>query len=430
LGNAQRFYEYLDGNGYYVKARNTWIFWDDTRWALDDNGKVLRKVAAMVAGLPEEFAKGCSSIRQAKAAAEWAASGLPKYMWEFDRKPYLLNAVNGTINLETGVLQEHQREDFITQRLTVEYYPDAKAPVWDAFLARVLPDKEVRAYVQRCVGYSLTGSVKEEVMFMCVGSGSNGKTKFRETILGLAGSYGVTLLPETLMAGDSRGASPDVMALQGVRFAGVSESDENEKLAEAKIKRLTGGDEITGRHLYGAPIKFQPSHKLWLLTNHLPTVQGDDEGIWRRLVVIPFNVEIPEGERDKDLAGKLAGEQEGILAWAVRGCVEWQRQGLDTPAIVKNHMDAYRGRQDTLTGWISELIDTGDGHSSPLLPLYNSYKSWCEYASMRPLGQGKFRLQLLAKGYRKDPDGRAGHAVYLGIERKDKGTEMVDYAKF
>jgi putative DNA primase/helicase len=264
---------------------------------------------------------------------------------ELDAHPMLLNCQNGTIELSTGTLREHRMSDLLTTISPVDYSPEAKAPVWEAFLDRIFAGKrELIGFVQRAVGYTLTGDTSEQCVFIMHSSGANGKSTMR-TALGsvLGNELSQTIATGTIMQYGSRGSEHDLPYLRAARMVSASLGEGRlRRLYKKRVKQLTSQDLVTGRFLYRKRFQYRPQFKLWIEANSLPKIQGNDPEIWDRIREIPFLVTIPKGERDPQLSQKLLAEKEGILAWAVRGCLAWQRDGLNPPPDVLRANQAYR----------------------------------------------------------------------------------------
>ncbi|MDZ7809989.1 MAG: phage/plasmid primase, P4 family [Arhodomonas sp.] len=285
-------------------------------------------------------------------------------------------------------------------------------------MERVLPDREVRAFVKRFAGYALTGSTAEQVLAFMYGTGRNGKSVFIETLAALMGDYHTATRIETLSVTRGGGIPNDVAALAGARLVTVSETPEGSRLNESLVKDLTGGDTITARFLRHEFFQFRPQFKLWVRGNHKPQIRGTDDGIWRRVMLIPFTVQIPEPEVDPTLTEKLRDELPGILQWAIAGCLEWQRQGLRPPATVANAVREYRSEMDTLATFIEERCVIAEHAMASAKALYQDYTQWCEQSGERPVSQTRFGMSLSERGFPKDKGGAANTYHWFGIGLK------------
>jgi putative DNA primase/helicase len=281
--------------------------------------------------------------------------GIPVTPDELDLDPWLLNCENGTIELRTGTLREHRREDFITRFCPVVYEPNASYPRWQQFLREIMDgNQSLIEYLQRAIGYSLTGSVAEQCLFFLNGTGSNGKSTFLGTILEMLGDYGMQSIAELLMVRNNEQHPTERADLFRKQFVATVDVESGKRLAESLVKQLTGGDRIRARRMREDFWQFEPTHKLWLAANHKPLIRGQDHAVWRRIRLIPFTVKIPDDRKDKHLPAKLKAELPGILAWAVQGCLEWQRIGLDEPKAVTDATDNYQAEMDTIGQILSE----------------------------------------------------------------------------
>ena len=266
----------------------------------------------------------------------------------------------------------------------VEFYPEAKCPTFIGFLHRILGgDEELIGFLQRAIGYSLTGDTGEQVLFVLNGTGANGKSTLIRVLQELLGEYGQQTPMETLMVTKSTGVPNDIARLEGARFVAAVEAESGQRLAEAKLKQLTGGDRLAARFLYGEHFEFTPVCKLWLATNKLPEVRGTDEGIWRRFRVIPFNVTIPEAERDRSLPEKLRAELPGILNWALAGCLDWQRNGLCPPAKITDATKAYRDDMDGVAQFVGDCCVMDREADVTVKALYDNYVEWVKQTGKR-----------------------------------------------
>jgi putative DNA primase/helicase len=434
IGNAERL---VDLHGQYLRycyLWEKWLVWDKTRWAMDTRGRIKRKAKDTIRRIYEEAGKvadedkrkaiakhAMNSERDAKIKAMLSLAesepGIPVIPDELDVNPWLLNCLNGTLDLRTGELREHRREDLITKRIPVAYDPQALCPKWDGFLDRIMDGNEnLIFFLQRAVGYSLTGNTGEQCLFFCYGTGANGKSTFLDTILTMVGDYGRKTDFATFLVARQDSIRNDIARLKGARFVPAIEVGDGKKLAEIIVKELTGGDTITARFLFKEFFEFKPQFKIWLAANHKPLIYGTDWAIWRRIRLIPFNVTIPEDERDPDLAGKLAEELPGILAWAVRGCLEWWENGLNPPQEVIQATDEYRDEMDVLSGFIDECCIINTIVKATAKDLYEAYEAWCEDNGESPIKKRTFGSKLKEKGFAPAKSG--GKRMWRGVGLK------------
>ncbi|ROR03388.1 phage/plasmid primase, P4 family, partial [Desulfosoma caldarium] len=374
LGNAKRFVAHHGANVRFCHLWGKWLLWDGTRWKCDETGYVRQlakdvalsihreadvaeqnKVDENIVRAIRKHAQKTEGSGRIQAMLFLAQSEVPAHPDTMDKDPWLFNCLNGTIDLRTGELRPHDKRDMITKLAPVHYDPEAQCPRWLAFLEEIMDgDQDLIAYLQRFVGYALTGITKEQCFHIFWGSGANGKTTFLEAVQKIFGDYGQTTQADTFMVQRPGAVTNDVAKLRGARFVAAAESAEGRRLDEALIKRLTGGDTISARFLYAEPFEFKPQCKIVIATNHKPDIRGQTSAIWRRMRLVPFTVQIPPEEQDRELGQKLEAELPGILAWAVRGCLEWQRQGLQPPEAVTEATEGYRSEMDTIGDFIDE----------------------------------------------------------------------------
>jgi putative DNA primase/helicase len=387
-----------------------WHYWDGKRWAEDNRGVAKRAVLAVLRdALAESLndkrlradVQRCESASGVAGVLDLAAALRPfaATVADLDADPYLLNVTNGTVDLRTLESRPHSPADRITKVCCGAYQPDAESALWEAFLTRVLPDEGVRGFTQRLAGVGLLGEVREHKLPILTGSGSNGKSVFDKAIRHALGDYACTAEPDLFM--HRQGAHPTgEMDLRGVRWAVVSESEKERRLAEATMKRLTGGDTIRARRMRQDFVEFTPSHTPLLITNHLPKVSGDDAAIWRRIRVVPFDVVIPEDEQDKALYEKLQLEADSILSWAVAGYRGYVERGLDEPESVRRATDNYQRASDAIARFIADGCIT----SSPALKattsqLFNAWEKWRVMDGAEAISQKAFGQSLDNHGY-------------------------------
>jgi putative DNA primase/helicase len=430
LGNAERFIAHHGEKVRYCYAWRKWLVWTEARWERDDTGRVHRLAKETVRGIYREasdaedeerrkalakHAAASESETRIRAMIELAKSEAPISPDQLDADPWLLNTENGTVDLRTGQVREHRREDLITKLAPVEYDPSAMAPIWGAFLERVLPGDELRGFVQRAVGYSATGDTSEQCMFIHHGPGANGKSTFQETLSAALGDYAMRTPTETLLVRRSGGVPNDVARLKGARFVTASETEEGRRLAESLVKDLTGQDTISARFMWAEWFDFKPTHALHLSTNHKPEIRGTDAAIWRRLRLVPWAVTIPPAEQDKKLAGKLREELPGVLAWVVRGCSAWLKEGLRAPEEVQKATRAYRAEMDVLAAFLADCCVRDEDNEAFAGELWGAWKRWCEETGEQAGTQKRFGGQLAERGFLNHRDSRTGRKVWSGL---------------
>lgn len=428
---AYRLADHFDGQLLYVHGLG-WHCWDRTHWALDTTGAAKRAVLdelrrALADSLTEpdlrtdvrkcESAAGIGGVLDIAAALDPFAADVS----HLDADPYLLNVANGTLDLRTLELRPHRPSDRITKVCRAAYRPDADAELWERFLGRVLPDAEVRGFVQRLVGVGLLGAVREHVLPIFTGTGANGKSVLDKAIRHVLGEYALAAEPDLFMHRD--GAHPTgEMDLRGVRWAVVSETDKGRRLAEATLKRLTGGDTIRARRMRQDFVEFPPSHTAVLVTNHLPKVSGDDPAVWRRLRVVPFDVVIPDDEQDRELDVRLQLEADGILAWAAAGYRAWRESGLAEPDTVRAATDTYQTASDAVRRFVDEeCVVSSPALKATTAALFAAFDKWRNVDGAEAMSQKAFGLSLDRLGYvvERDRTGRWRPGIALPADREE-----------
>jgi len=430
LGNAERFVAQHGEDVRYCFPWRKWVVRTGARWERDEAGRVHRLAKGRVRGIYREasdaddearrkalakHAAASESETRIRAMIELAKSEVPVSPDDLDADPWLLNVLNGTIDLRTGKLREHRREDLITKIAPVEYDPHAKAPVWEAFLERVLPREGLRGFVQLATGYSATGDTSEQCMFIHHGPGANGKSTFQETIAAALGDYAMRTPTETLLVKRSGGVPNDVARLKGARFVTASETEEGRRLAESLVKDLTGQDTISARFMWAEWFDFKPTHALHLSTNHKPEIRGTDPAIWRRIRVVPWTVTISPAEQDRKLAEKLRDELPGVLAWIVRGCLRWQREGLQAPEEVRQATRGYRAEMDVLAAFLADCCVRNEDEEAFAGELWGAWKRWCEETGEQAGSQKRFGGRLAERGFLNHRDSKTGRKVWSGL---------------
>lgn len=403
----------------YVAVWGRWLKWSGAVWQFDetlhafDRARAVCRVASAEApnarvGAALANARTVAAIeRLAKADRRHAAT-----VGQWDTDPWLLNTPAGVVDLRTGRLRAHDPADHMTKITAAT--PGGACPRWHQFLDRVTAgDAELYAFLQRVAGYALTGTTGEHALFFAYGTGANGKGTFLNTLAALMGDYAAIASMDTFTASRGERHPADLAMLRGARLVTAQETEEGRNWAESRIKALTGGDPITARFMRQNFFTFAPTFKLFIAGNHKPGLHGVDEAMRRRLHLVPFTVTIPAAERDPELPGRLKAEWGGILAWAIQGCLAWQRDSLAPAAAVRAATDGYLDAEDALGTWLAERcrrIGYGGTESSAL---YADWTAWAKAAGEEVGSQKRFSQALEAKGYKKDP--KARHATFLGI---------------
>ncbi len=413
LGNAERFIDLHGDRVRWCPARKSWLFYDGKRWAWDERGCVVRLAHLTARSIHKDAAIEPDPTKQKEIAKfavasqnEGRISGMLSQakpylavgMDELDYDPWSLKCQNGTLDLRTGRLAPHNPADLITQLAPVEYDPDAKCPRFKQFLKETLVDEAVISFIKRYAGYTLTGITRERLFAILYGFGKNGKTTLVELLQDVMGDYATNTDTETILAKKYQGVGNDVAALKGARFVSAAEVEKGRRLAESKVKQLTGSDTVTARFLFGEPFNFRPQFKLWLSTNNKPVVQGVDDAIWDRIRLVPFTQRFEGSKADPKLPEKLREELPGILAWMVEGCLEWQEHGLGEPESVKAATAQYRQEMDTLAAFLEDRCVVRKDLVAPATPLYKQYRLWCDDAGEKPETQKMFGMRLRERG--------------------------------
>lgn len=419
LGNAQRLVRLYGDDIRFVPEWGKWLVWRDAHWRLDKDGEIQRLAKATTEAMFEEAGRINEGDRQTELrkhalksqsaqrlksmidlAQSEAAIVLP--VEKIDADPLLLGVQNGVIDLRTCTFRETRRVDYVTKIAGASYDLDATCPNWMKFLSTVASEA-VAKYIQRVMGYMLTGLTGEEVMFVLYGTGNNGKSTFRETLFALLEDYAVgadaSLLVTSRRAG---GATPDLARLHGRRLVTVNETEQNALLNESRVKFITGHDVITARNLYEQPFDFTPTHKTVLTTNYKPIVRGNDEGLWRRLHLIPFLREISANGRDVNFREKkLLPELPGILNFALEGLRAYQAEALNPPPEVTDATKDYRDDMDIIGAWLEERCVRNPDWEESTATLHKDYSAWASAEvgfSISPTALGR---ELAARGFAK-----------------------------
>jgi len=391
----------------YVAAWGRWLVWDGQRWRTEDTlaaNDLIRSVCrqtALRADNPKVAAKLASAgtvsgvERLARADRRHAAT-----TDEWDADPWLLNTPGGVVDLKTGRKRANERSDRMTKITTAT--PDGECPQWTAFLSDVTGgDVELQTYLQRMVGYCLTGATSAHALFFLYGTGANGKSVFANVISTILGDYAATASMDTFVETRGDRHPTDLAGLRGARFVTAIETEQGRRLNESKVKAITGGDKISARFMHKDFFEYTPQFKPVIVGNHKPAIRNIDEAMRRRLHMIPFTVTIPPDRRDPRLTEKLLAERDGILAWAVAGCLAWQREGLKPPACVQAATEEYFEAEDALGRWIDERCVREVNAKSLTAELFTDWKQWAEASGEFIGSQRRFSDLLITRGIEK-----------------------------
>jgi len=446
LGNAERFLDAHQDRVLWCPARKAFLCWDGKRYAWDERGEAVKLAHATARSIFHEAADAEGEDEQ-KAITKWALASqnesrinamlsqarpyLAVGMEELDCDPWLVNCQNGTLDLRTGRLKDHNPSDRITKIVPQDYDPDASCPRFDRFLKEALVDDALIKFVKRYSGYTLTGITRERLLAILYGFGKNGKTTFVELLHEVLGDYARNTDVETLLIKKYQGVGNDVAALKGARFVSAAEVEKGRRLAESKVKQLTGRDTVTARFLFGEPFDFKPEFKLWLSTNNKPVIQGTDDAIWDRIRLIPFTQRFEGSKADPKLPDKLRAELAGVFAWMVEGCLEWQEHGLEEPKTVTDATNQYREEMDTLAAFFEDRCVIREGLMTPASRLYKQYQMWCDGAGENTETQKMFGMRLSERGFVSEKIKRGQHKDRkgwrsIGLRADDPGPEDPD----
>lgn len=411
----------------YIDPWRKFLVYDGVRWLIDDLRRVERwakeavpdlildEARRLPAGSDERsehlsWSLKSESNMRIKATTEQLKSEavIAATFDRLDRDPWSLNVLNGTVDLRTGGLRPHDPEDFITKLAPVEYDPEAGCPRWLEMLERILPDPQVRRYVQKACGYSATaqsGQTADQILLVPHGMGANGKSTMLGTVADVLGDYAQLSAPDLLV--QKRSEHPTALAdLFGVRMLMSIETEENVRLNESLIKRLTGGERVRARRMREDFWEFPPTHTTWFAVNHKPEVRGTDHAIWRRVKLIPFTVQIPQREQNRRLREELRAEWPGIARWIVEGCVMWLAEGLEEPEAVRIATEEYRREQDVIGRFLEDCCVLHPDAEVGASALFRRYESWCDEQRETPKTQHKFGAALRDRGQDLDNSGR------------------------
>ncbi|HMK46945.1 MAG TPA: phage/plasmid primase, P4 family [Methanocella sp.] len=419
-GNAERLIKQYGDIIRYCPQLESWLIYDGKRWRPDDTGHIMSLAKDTLRKNFREFQDKNNNVKDNTLPYLLRSENQnnvrnmvqsAQYMQEIvvsvdmlDQDKMLLNVLNGTIDLRTGLLRPHDPRDLITMLASVEYRQGEDCPHFKAFVQEIFQgNDDLIRFVQRALGYSMTGETSERCIFIEYGNGANGKSTLNNVIMRILGDYHTATQAETLFEkkfGD--GINNDVARLKGARYVTTSESNQGKDLDEGRVKQLTGGDPVTARFLHKEYFQFDPKFKIWLGTNHRPNIRGTDQAIWDRIRLIPFDVRIPPERQDKGLADTLYhNEGSGILNWMIEGCLSWQKDGLGEAEAVKTATQEYRIDMDLIIGFIEDVLDpqATKVHITATSTLYDHYKQWTTNTGNTELGQKQFTARMKEKGY-------------------------------
>lgn len=440
-GNAQRLRDRFKGNIRYSYTRKKWMYWTGKHWQLDETGEIKKLADLIIEDLKTEAfreedeetrekrlkfayktANSASKINMIKETEH--LDGIPVLIDELDAYTDYLNVQNGIVNLRNGELIPHDSKFLMSKICACEYDVEGKKKPerWLKFLNEVCNgDQSLVRYLQKCIGYSLTGSIREQCAFFLYGIGNNGKSTFIETISDMMGDYASNAQTDTIMTkkfGDG-GAGSDIARLRSARMVTMEEPQDGVRLNEGLLKQLTGGGKVTCRFLYGDEFEYTPEFKIWMTTNHKPVIRGTDVGIWRRIRLIPFEVNIPADKVDKNLKYKFREEMPQILRWAVDGCIAYRKEGLEPPECVQRSTAEYKVEMDMIATFMDSCIAIDYTADTPVQAsdLYAVYTGWAKANNEYVMTSRKFFGEL---GKRTPEKKRTGTGVvYCKIRLTD-----------
>lgn len=436
LGYANRLVDLYGNQIRYIPAWRKWLIWDTTRWKVDTTGQVARwmKVVARrvttdaLAIMDDQKRRAAINLaRRGESSAGIAGAltlastvaGIAVDHEMLDADPFLVNCANGTLDLRTGELRDHDPKDLLTKQTRAAYRVGSAGAEFDRFLCRVQPDPAMREFLARLIGHTLEGRVVEHVLPIFYGSGANGKSTLVNAVVHALGDYADAADPDLLTARTFDAHPTGVADLFGLRLALLHEGDAGRRLAEGTMKRLTGGDRVKARRMREDFWAFEPSHSFVMLTNHKPLVAGTDEGTWRRVRLVPWDVVVPLADRDEHLGEKLALEADAVLAWLVNGYIRWRARGLEAPQAVQDATAAYRAESDTLGRFLTEKCMVGPTFRVRSSHLHEAYTTWCTREGEEAASNKAFSTELQNRGFDIEKTRDANVWKGIGLKTED-----------
>lgn len=442
VGNAERFVSMFKDEVKYCAVYKKWFVWNGKYWEQDDGTIIeyaiqcIRSICSDADMLPDgdqrkallQHAMRSENGNRIKALISLASGkkevAITPDNW--DANPWLINCQNGTINLKTGKLQPFKKDDYITRICSTTYDDAVQTPMWDSLLETITKgDADTIRYMQKALGYALTGDISEQAMFILYGTGSNGKSTFLNVFAAVMNTYAQSTSSETFMQKKNENVNNDIARLKGARFVTAIEMEENKRLAEALIKSMTGGDKLVTRFLYGEFFEYIPQFKVFLATNHKPVIRDTTNSIWRRIKMMPFTNTFTEANRDKRFAEKImAKEMPGILAWAVKGCLLWQEEGIKEPESVRRATEEYRTEMDSFSTFFEECCEEKEGCRVSNKLLRAAYDEWCKDNGEYAMSQRPFSQKLIEKGYAKVHSSGTGAIEWIGLRLRGSASAL------
>lgn len=441
-GNAHRFADMFGEVVKYNSDNKCFMVWNGMYWEPDSKNSVKNMAEIVIEEMKKDaFAEDDRELQKAKfnnVQKAFSSRGkeamlketthlaeIPCVNNDFDKGHWVINTVNGVVDLTNGTMKGHEKV-FMMTKIAGTSKAEGQPKRWLKFLNEIfLNDKSMVDFIQKAIGYTLTGSIKEQCMFICYGEGSNGKSVFLDVLTALMGDYSRVARVESLLSkrNDSGNNTQDIARLKGARLVITGEPNEGSKFNEGLVKQLTGGDVITARFLYGKEFEFKPEFKLWLATNHKPIIRGTDRGIWRRIRLIPFEYQIPDEQQDKELTEKLLEELPLIMNWAVEGTLIWLAEGLKSPKSVEDATKEYRNEMDVINSFVEEECQSVKGWETKASDVYEAYVGWGKTNNEFVMSATRFGREM-SKRYDRKRKSDGGY--YVGI-KLNKDSELYVY---
>jgi len=440
LFNAERFVNKYKGKVLWCDDWKDWLIYKGGRWIKDREVEIQKLAKEIIldfyrqASQMEEEDKERKQLvkhalksetnRAINSMLELARSELATLPENFDKDIYIVNFKNGTLHLKTLEFWTHRPEDYLTKQVNAYYDPNAKCPRWLEFLNKIFgQDQNLIDFIQKAVGYSLSGDAGEDCLFILYGTGQNGKTTFLKTLKEIWGDYAIDSPVEMLLYKDNNTIPNDIARLNGARLVMTIEAPEGRRLNETLIKKLTGRDTMTARFLHREYFEFEPTFKLWLATNHKPVVYENSLAFWRRIRLIPFTIQISDEERIPNYEKVLLEEKEGIINWTIEGFKKWEKEGLGIPETVKVATQSYRDDMDVIAEFIEERCIEDRNIETTTKELYTAYSKWCEENGEKPISSKSFGRRLEEREYLPVRIGTKQERGWRGIGLKTANNE-------